>query len=319
MKELFNYRLNLRDEINNTRRICNIYKEVDLKNEIDINESDYYLTDIRGKWIQFIYSNKKRFVPSGFSLNGKAGYEDCRFTLQNVALNFQNTHYVILHLFNYNLNNDDILHFKFDTNLFNDKEACTISVGDKLFLKEMRNKYIYGRNSNRNYMTISLFNKKTKAQLINNGYIGLTKTSSNGIYDWFVDFKNGIIKLNNSDYFIEKKVLDNLYFMYFTYFYDKSLGEKYFEYNKLNTEYNNLMEIGNREGYIYLKPLKIRSLNKFKIKVLYEGKIEVQRYCLNCNTWKNISINQYIDYNIDIKIRIKLSSFSKVFKVFILS
>lgn len=312
--------IKLEREINSTINPNSIYKDIDLTKDIDMVKSGFYLLDQyylddKIKSLRFIYTEKESlFNYKGYFTDNPKEiklFEELKFKPSNFVepLNLYMDFFIFEHL----IDDDEIINFKFQEDLFTDNGGFNLILSNNKFKQDCINKSFTVSDSLQ-WKVCSLI--QTNNQL---GYIeyfngnyknSLLPISKHKIGNCILDFKQNIVYLNN------KKVKNSLNNPLNNIIISATTFPQCKDYITLKPD--NLM-IGNRNGYIYLNPIEVPNNIEFKLKVAYNGNIKVEVYLENLNDW--VELNQ--DDNLKasdnkLNLRFKVSTHDEIYKVVLL-
>lgn len=295
-------RSEIKQKIDQIEKNYCIYKEVDFSREVDKLNSSYYLLDKKTGDLIYIYEQSKYLL------------EYDGYFIQEPNKNITETCiYISDYIFEFN----DIIHIKFKYEFLDNNLSCPFVVS----LINYPNIEFLEKFIKKNFFDKQLFKKEKciNFQLKGNEFISniADESSDRNFYSFRTKILptkliNCFVDLYNNNIYLNEKVYKINYSIHFK----EELKYLMLNYPSDSIDKDSII-IAKRSGFIYLKPYIIPKGVKVCLKAIYKGNIDIQIYSYRGKSWLSIN-NTYICENGDIKIRIKMHSFDKLIKIFLI-
>lgn len=303
----------------------NVIKEIDFKKDIDATQSDEYIYDENG-FISFLLQKKGELKSENY------------ITLLGKKENVDGIKIIPTENSDYNL---PFLTALFQIDKYLDKELVDIFYMDielkknTTFLIRFSNEYYIEKSHKAQKMrklpNQMFYHDKSKVldclfirqcikcmawsglgRLKNESEPYLTHRFKSNKIRYMMDFKNEVGVING-----KKLKIKNLDFLQTNNIYiniaSQNLDNKKIDYS---TSIKSFI-YGSSEGYLYLKSFKIQS-RRTQLLILGNSDIKIEQYLDGISKWVDLKSNNRLFVENDVRIRIKLKSRDKIYKIVVL-
>lgn len=307
-----NLNLGINDNIKKFLKNKIIYKEINFNTDINKKKSGKYIIDDKTRDLIFICDNLESvFNYKGYFLsdsNGLLEQNEVRF-IPNILCN-ENKLYSSCYFSEVLPSSNDVLYF--ENILLDESQQLRISISNldtSIFRYNFLNNFSCDKNFKQTILSAYLnYANRNEVRLIE------VNLKNKNLIKWYsfkeknTNYSNSLLDFKTSKVLYDKK----------EYYFSNNSREKntlciiveYFNLNKereFNTSPTNIC-IGKREGFIYLKPFSLKI--SCKILIFCKGKIDVEYYSSIINRW--CKIDEIVHNIVNVEIRIRLSSFSRL-------
>lgn len=302
----------INNDIENFLKNFQVYKKIDFNTDIDKEKSGNYVIDDKNNELIFMCNScESIFNYEGHFLNDKNGIleQDKVKFIPNVFCNA--TKFYCSYYFSELEQKDDyILYFDYRDILLDKSQIFIVSIlnlDSYIHTYNVINNFNYEKTFKQDILLIRLEQDKTMLRVIDSKNDSLNrlhyhKEKNNHHKYSLLDSKNSIIFYNTEQYNFGNISLKNNK-KYVGVWYSTSNKDQIFNIKRSS------ISISKKKGFIYLRPFY--SQFDFKVLIFSKGKIELEYYSQAASKWVDFN-GLKKSKNMDIEIRIKLSSLDRI-------